>query len=29
MANVVEFASLKKGASASDFLLVSDKFNSV
>lgn len=31
MTNVVEFASfnLKKGASVSDFLLVSDKFNSV
>lgn len=31
MPNVVEFASfnLKKGASVSDFLLVSDKFNSV
>ena len=31
MSNVVEFASfnLKKGASVSDFLLVSDKFNSV
>jgi len=30
MSNVVEFASfnLKKGASVSDFLLVSDKFNS-
>jgi hypothetical protein len=31
LSNVVEFASfcLKKGASVSDFLLVSDKFNSV
>ena len=31
MFNVVEFASfnLKKGASVSDFLLLSDKFNSV
>jgi hypothetical protein len=31
MSNVVEFASfsLKKGVSVSDFLLVSDKFNSV
>ena len=31
MSNVIEFASfnLKKGASVSDFLLVSDKFNSV
>lgn len=31
MSNIVEFASfnLRKGASVSDFLLVSDKFNSI